>query len=201
MVIFKNILHHYPDTPVIVAPQSYWTYNTNLSELVGTDSQPIHLFARERYSYSLLQKYDFNDNVEIGLSPDTALHLDAEDLQRYIDEGHRRHQLRRDHSLLAFRDEKTGLMTDDMVASLATQATPCVRADISDEREFTFTEFVTLAAQAERIYTDRLHVTLLGHVLGKSVEMHDVVWFKNRAVYDYSLADSDNIEFNYIGDS
>lgn len=42
--------------------------------------------------------------------------------------------------------------------------------------------------RAERVRTDRLHISILSALLGKAVEMHDNSYGKNRAVYEQSLA-------------
>ena len=42
--------------------------------------------------------------------------------------------------------------------------------------------------RAERVRTDRLHIAILSTLLGKTVEMHDNNYGKNRSVYDRSLA-------------
>lgn len=46
--------------------------------------------------------------------------------------------------------------------------------------------------------TDRLHVAIAGALLGKSVELHANSYFKNRAVYQFSLRSFPSVRF--VGD-
>jgi exopolysaccharide biosynthesis predicted pyruvyltransferase EpsI len=47
----------------------------------------------------------------------------------------------------------------------------------------------------ETIRTDRLHVAIAGAVLGKAVVLYPGSYFKNRAVYDFSLRPYPNVKF------
>ncbi|MGH8812916.1 MAG: polysaccharide pyruvyl transferase family protein [Advenella sp.] len=54
---------------------------------------------------------------------------------------------------------------------------------------------VDLMSQFELVYTDRLHMSILGTLLGCKVTMHPSSYFKNKAVYDYSLSRFPNVTF------
>jgi exopolysaccharide biosynthesis predicted pyruvyltransferase EpsI len=54
---------------------------------------------------------------------------------------------------------------------------------------------VDLMSQFEQVYTDRLHMSILGTLLGCKVTMHPSSYFKNQAVYDYSLSRFPNVAF------
>ncbi|WP_193088351.1 polysaccharide pyruvyl transferase family protein [Advenella sp. FME57] len=52
-----------------------------------------------------------------------------------------------------------------------------------------------LMSQFEQIHSDRLHMSILGTLMGCEVTMHPSGYFKNRAVYDYSLSRFSNVTF------
>ncbi len=54
---------------------------------------------------------------------------------------------------------------------------------------------VTLMSQFEEIHSDRLHMSILGTLIGCTVTMHPSGYFKNKAVYDYSLSRFNNVTF------
>ncbi len=55
---------------------------------------------------------------------------------------------------------------------------------------------VDLMSQFEHIHTDRLHMSILGTLLGCQVTMHPSGYFKNKAVFEYSLSGFQNIVFS-----
>lgn len=56
-------------------------------------------------------------------------------------------------------------------------------------------EFLTAIANFEQVNTDRLHVAIAAVLLGKKVILYPNSYFKNKAVFDYSLKRFSNIEF------
>ena len=54
------------------------------------------------------------------------------------------------------------------------------------------TDFVSTVENAEEVFTDRLHVAILGSILGKKVTLYGNVYHKNRGVWEYSLRDTVN---------
>ncbi|MGX9934462.1 polysaccharide pyruvyl transferase family protein [Advenella kashmirensis] len=56
---------------------------------------------------------------------------------------------------------------------------------------------VSLMSQFEEIHTDRLHMSILGTIVGCNVSMHPSGYFKNQAVFDYSLARFPNVVFTH----
>lgn len=53
--------------------------------------------------------------------------------------------------------------------------------------------FLGFLSQYESIVTDRLHVAIGGHLLNRPVGLIPNAYFKNRAVYELSLADAQNV--------
>ena len=60
-------------------------------------------------------------------------------------------------------------------------------------------DFVSAVANADRIFTDRLHVAILAHTLGKEATLYDNRYHKNRGVYEYSLRKNRKIRFVELG--
>ncbi|WP_336760774.1 polysaccharide pyruvyl transferase family protein [Asaia sp. VD9] len=54
----------------------------------------------------------------------------------------------------------------------------------------------TLISQFDRIETDRLHMSVLSALIGRNVKMSANSYFKNRAVFDYTLARFPNVMFS-----
>lgn len=54
---------------------------------------------------------------------------------------------------------------------------------------------IALMSQFEQIHTDRLHMSILGTLMGCQVTMHPSGYFKNSAVYEYSLSGFPNVTF------
>lgn len=59
---------------------------------------------------------------------------------------------------------------------------------------------VEVLSQYERVVTDRLHIGIAASLLDCEVVLYPNSYYKNRAVYEYSLAHRKNIEFR-IGDT
>ena len=55
--------------------------------------------------------------------------------------------------------------------------------------------FLAIVGEYERILTDRLHVAIAGYLLGREVRLLPNAYFKNRAVYESSLAHAPNVQF------
>lgn len=56
-------------------------------------------------------------------------------------------------------------------------------------------EFVDYLNKYEEINTDRLHVAICGTLLGKKVNLYPNSYYKNKAVFEYSLSRFQNISF------
>lgn len=56
-------------------------------------------------------------------------------------------------------------------------------------------DFLTVIKRFEQVNTDRLHVAITSMLLGKRVNLFPNLYFKNRAVFDYSLSRFPNITF------
>ena len=71
----KDLLHKTPDIPATILPTSYHLESTNLPEMCGQRTAPLRVYARERFSFDLLEKCQFGCPFELGLDHDSAFHL------------------------------------------------------------------------------------------------------------------------------
>jgi exopolysaccharide biosynthesis predicted pyruvyltransferase EpsI len=160
----------------IVLPHSV---NGYFDELVQMASH-VRIFCREHSSLVRLRAYGFPIE-RLALSPDLAFS---------IPQGFFRNEASRHGkgSANCFRTDRES----------AFQAPPSNNVDISSSwcgdlwhgEQFTESVCRSLAeylAQYETIETDRLHVAILGAILGRKVTMYPNNYFKNSAVYQYSI--------------
>lgn len=94
----------------------------------------------------------------------------------------------KDGTLNAFREDVESLgaaLPPDNVDLSHVFATDSMTAPYSARAVDALVRFLD---RAERVRTDRLHIAILSTLLGKTVEMHDNNYGKNRSVFDRSLA-------------
>lgn len=185
LVLLKQVLKGYR-LPIAVGPQSYWFESTDFMSLF-TDDRPITLFCREPYSRDLLSVKPKPPQVEVLMSKDTALYLDQRDLDplSVTSEG--------TYDLVCFRRDKETIIPKEMKREIIEQAQNPMVDDIS--KKGLLRDFVSTVANARRIHTDRLHVAILAHILGKEATLYDNRYHKNRGVYEYSLRHNPMIRF------
>ena len=241
----------YPDIPLAVLPSS-WNYNkSEMENLFKMRHSPCFLYARERYSYQLLQDLGYIPDVKIGLDHDMAFRLaeseliaslhrvgglkhnlfverkDRESVGDIQQELHRimsmmrwiipkkiRHALPDSVRLRLYdifipferllNTRRLGKM--DVGSPLARRFIyilqrkhpefkdlPIFSADISLKEVMSFSNFCLVIANAAVVFTTRLHVGILGALLGKIVYLKSGNWHKIRGVYEFSLKDNINV--------
>ena len=194
ILILRTLLKRYSNTPIVVAPQTYWFPITDFEAVLEGTEQPVHLFARERYSKRLLSNYNLPKSVSVGLSPDTAFYHDPQSLASRASSARSNYTDKKPYDLVSFRSDKERLVSDAEVEKIVKQSGNCIVEDASLSP--TYEDFIALVSSANRIYTDRLHVSILGALFDKDTEVYAGSYFKTRGVYNYTLSDFDNISFN-----
>jgi len=168
--------------PVAVGPQSI-----RLSaETIETykENRLVHLFCREEASLVKLTQMDLAGNVVIQKSPEVALYLTREDLEGFIA------PLDPDYQLVVFRNDKESVLTEGLKRKVIGGCDNPVVSDVS--MKGSLTDFVSAVKCAEEVFTDRLHVAILGSILGRKVTLFGNIYHKNRGVWEYSLRDKVN---------
>lgn len=188
--ILRNIIKNSPLSRIIVAPQSYWFKNTRFQNLLKNSRQEIDLFARERYSHSLLCAMDLPRNAHVYLSQDSAFYLSKTDF----------HPTQGSYDLICPRLDKESLVNwniEDMqncdIIDLRGSIENVLIGDISCYVDFDY--FVKIVEGAKRVFTDRLHIAIFSTIMGKTTFLYPNCYYKNKGVYEYSLNKYPNIEF------
>jgi len=172
----------YFDVPIIIGPISCHFTERDPNPVFNSIDNEIHILCREEYSYSVLENMVKSDRVTLYVEDDTALYLDASDLD--VESSGE------DFSLISLRKGKESI--NNMVD--VTVEPPILARDISQDEE-TFERFINTASNAEKIYTDRLHGAIIGTILDKKVRFYENRYHKNRGVYEKSLSEYGNITF------
>lgn len=197
LVILKSLLKSC-DIPIVIAPQTYWFPITDFEAIFDGVTQPVHLFARERYSKRLLDGYEFPSTVSTYLSPDTAFYNTPEELMANIDQTtatSRGHSLEHEYELAAFRDDKERLVSDDIIFGIRERPVKTLVGDVSLPPQ-TYSDFITIICNADVVYTDRLHVSILASLFGIETYVYQGAYFKTQGVYNYSMAHMDHVHFH-----
>jgi exopolysaccharide biosynthesis predicted pyruvyltransferase EpsI len=185
LVLLKQVLKRHR-LPIAVGPQSYWFEATDFMSLFA-DDRPVTLFCREPYSRDLLSVKPRPPQVEVLMSKDTALYLD----QRYLDSLAVPSE--ETYDLVCFRRDKETIIPRETKREIIEQTQNPMVDDIS--KKGLLRDFVSTVANARRIHTDRLHVAILAHILGKEATLYDNRYHKNRGVYEYSMRHNPMIRF------
>ena len=184
-VLLQQVLRRHRK-PVAVAPQSYAFRGTDFMGMLPRDSS-ITLFSRERYSLGHLSEMSRPPNVNLKLSQDTALYLQEGDLTPLVE------PYDESYDLVSFRGDKESLVPAREKAAVREA---CENPRIEDVSvRGSLSDFVSAVADARRIYTDRLHVSILAHILGKEVTLYGNRYHKNKGVYEHSLSGDPKVVF------
>ncbi len=169
------------EAPIAVGPQSYVFNRTRIADYFMAGREAT-LFCRERYSHDHLTEQGLPPSVHLKVSPELALYLDPEDLEEYTEPREERYQL------VAMRRDREASVSEKLLLEIEEACDNPVTRDIS--MEGSLTDFVSWVANAETVYTDRLHVAILSSILGKDATLFGNRYHKNRGVWEYSLRDS-----------
>ena len=147
-------------------------------ELLGSLGSNAFIFARERVSFRhIVNSMSHPENCFIG--HDLALSLDCSDIKTGIEHGH----------LNAFREdtEKTSIVIpgDNVDLSSKFQTPGCT----TEWNEIVASVYGLMSAisNASSVSTNRLHIAILASLLNKKTKFYDNSYYKNKAVYEYSL--------------
>lgn len=151
-------------------------------------TEQITIFARERVSYEHLASIKGMED-RVYLCHDLAFATDFSQFKIHNPEG-------RKGTLNLFREDEearsAGYYSHNYDFSLLwngvswSDKAMCVRR---------LAPLIELMTQFEEIHTDRLHMSVLGTLLGCKVTMYPSGYFKNQAVYEYSLSRFPNVVF------
>ncbi len=214
--LLKKIIEKYPNKRIIIAPHSVYFYKTNFEKILNNCKQEIHFFTREKYSYERLSKMNLNKNIHLYLANDTAFLLEysnyIENLKKKSNNKYILVSLRIDYEShildkkkLKFFENVFGrfglreifervyhqIISKQFIRrNLKNRKAKIIIADASLEN---YDKFIDLILNASEIYTDRLHVGVLGAILNKRVYLYSSSYKKIEGVYEQSLKKYPNI--------
>jgi exopolysaccharide biosynthesis predicted pyruvyltransferase EpsI len=208
--IWQRVWERFPDKEFVVGPSGFTTDESAWRKAILEDGTPVKaLFARDRASYQALRSAGLPPHIELGLAHDPALHLRG---SRWM-EAHRQAATKA-FVLISFRDDhETNVLTpriaryvpgrwhrqlarvENRYRRRSKASSAAARADarfpmlVKDITKASLDLCVETVREAAEIHTDRLHLMLLGAMLGKTVFAYGTSYNKLEAVLDYSLAD------------
>ncbi len=154
----------------------------------------ITIFAREQNTFDRLVKYRGMES-RVHLTHDLAF---VADLSVFEEDINKARLNSREGTLNIFREDEesstTGHRKHNYDLSLLWNAIAwhdtqeCIRK---------LRPVVQLLVQKQVVHTDRLHMSILATILGCDVFMYPSRYFKNQAVFDYSLSSFPNVQFSH----
>jgi exopolysaccharide biosynthesis predicted pyruvyltransferase EpsI len=214
-----------PDKDIVVGPSSYWFRKLDFPAILRKSSGRITLFCRERRSEEFLRSLDLPPQVTVMLSQDLAFELrDSEFLREQLSLAQDRQVLcamRKDCEgeagvfartraswLPAPIRKPLSWLRDRLVANRsADRLTPILRSisprpaaseivyrDISVSLDFH--GFCREVRNSRAVITNRLHVGILGSLLGKRVHLLRGAYHKIDGVYEYSLSENSAVSLH-----
>ncbi len=187
-------IDEYPETAMIVAPSYYQYKSCDFSRICSKTKAPIQLFVRDNLSYEFLLGLDLPTNVVSNLSQDLAFELRSssfiQDLQQKSSQQHILITLKQE---IVEQDEIIKRLIDQQLYLSRSKTINC---DISTK--VSYDEFIESICQAKIIYTDRLHVGLLGHLLNKDIHFVLNNNVKIKGVYEYNLDKASNVQLHEV---
>lgn len=165
---------------VIQGPQTYWNDNdflkVQVAEPVGrAKSKRLVFFSREKVSGEALKRI-LPQEVESIVDHDSALNLDRVDLESLLPK-HRSDV----YTLYAIREDKEARNPGGIGYF-------SVWSDPVRPRQ-RFEDWLLIHLEAKEIITNRLHSSICGSILGVPTTLLPNSYFKNRAVWEHSLAE------------
>lgn len=175
--LYKKLKKYINNNKCIVLPHTIFGYK----DLIHETHNNLTIICREKVSYELCVLNGANKD-NLFLADDMAFYLPPDELSQFIINGEgRAYCLRTDgesSKLLYIRD-----CNNDISLSW--------NGELWDN--FLLSKYVTYSlasylSQFEEIETDRLHIAILSAMLNKKVIMYPNDYYKNRAIFENSIA-------------
>ena len=156
---------------IIILPHTI--FGKRQVHLLNNLKNKVTVFCRERLSADFISKN--TENLSVYLSVDCAFYNNFKSKK----EG--------EGILNVFRTDRESILSK----------IPELNNDLSYSgyAQKPIDELIDHLDEYEEIRTDRLHIAIASAILGKKVKLHSNSYFKNEAVYEYSLKKYPNVEF------
>jgi exopolysaccharide biosynthesis predicted pyruvyltransferase EpsI len=168
----KNYIHN----KIVILPHTIKDEDSFIREL----NNNVIIFCREKISYNYVYKL-YKNKHNLYLSKDLALYLN---LDKYVIIG------KGECNVFRTDKEKSSkkIPNDNIDLSLT------LLDEEKDINEMVI-DMIKYISNYETINTNRLHVAIISSLLGKNVNFYRNSYYKNKAVYDYSLYFFDKTKF------
>ena len=178
------VLNNINDNNIVILPHTIYSI-PGLFETISNNSNIIFL-CRELTSYKYV-----NDNFfikkNIYLSKDLGLYLNIP--KHFLNDNGK-------EILYCFREdcERTFIPKKNIDISVKHNLKRQNNVD-SKKIDNLFYNILNVLSTYKIIHTNRLQIAILGHLLNKKVYLYPNNYFKNEAIYDYSLSNFKNISY------
>ncbi len=217
----EESLKKYTQAKLVIGPATFvFGYTDWDKKFKYFGSQILGLFAREPKSYANLENANLPSNIQIGLSHDPSLYLlDSswmKEQRKNCSQEYILTAFRRDHEANSGIEEKCikplkPILSDKLFKKLTRWARKqSKRRNIrmahklsnndlpfrnEDVWRMPFDGYVETIRRAKEVHTDRLHVMILGAMLGKKIYGYPTSYGKLNNVYEHSLKGWADVKF------
>ena len=176
------LIRHKNKNEILILPHTI----TNEDKLLSDLDSNITIFCREKISFEYVKK-TFRHTKNIFLSKDLAFYISNDFLDKYKVKGNGI------CNLLRCDKEATNIKIPNDNNDLSVTILPKGERrwacdDIDDINRISSIIFEHIS-KYEIVNTNRLHLAVAGILIGKKVNFYDNNYYKNRAVYEYSIKD------------
>lgn len=209
----KKVVQEYPNNKIIILPQTVYyegAYNARWDAHIFRQHKNLIICARDKYSYRILKAYGFCRNVM--LVPDMAFCINKNKLNKYT-----KQQLHKD---LLFKRIDKEESDEDLINTLSEKYDVSdwpfyiefdplfekLKSLINEGRcneadEYAVNTYlpnrvkvgVEFISQYDRVFSNRLHGTILSILLDKEVYIFDNSYGKNSQYYNAWLKEAKNV--------
>jgi len=213
MVHIEESLKKYTRAKLVIGPATfefgYTGWDKNFKEF---GPQISGLFARDPQSYVNLKNANLPSNIQTGLSHDPSLYLLnsswMEEQRKNCSQEYILAAFRRDHESSPGAEERCikplkAILPEKMFAKMtrwckkrSKRRKILVAQKLSNDKlpfrdediwRMAFDDYVETIRRAKEIHTDRLHVMILGAMLGKRIYGYPTSYGKLNNIYEHSL--------------
>lgn len=208
----------FAEKKIVIGPSTFSSNFCDWHEKIKLQKNIKSLFARDCRSHEVIKSFSLIDYENIGLGHDSALYLSETDLFRKLRKVSKNEYclvaLRRDHEAHSpkylnrwptntiggrFEGKMKRLFRGVFLKQRLNMAKRYVSNKNVLYQDISLLSnpvlFLEKINNAERIITDRLHVMIVGAMLGKKIYAIDTFYNKLQAVYKHSMIDWFDVQF------
>jgi pyruvyl transferase EpsO len=218
--LLKNIIKSYPNKKIVISPSTCHFSKTNFEQILNNHKSVVHFFAREKNSFTRLKNMNLNKNINFYLANDTAFLLEKTnyfyEIKKQSKNNYILFSFRTDRESILLNERIINLIrgffgefgtfgTSDIIRYKYTKykinkfiknikQNYNKKKIITDASYKDYNTFIKLILNASEIYTDRMHVGILGAMLGKKVYLYKTKYDKVQGVYEQTLHSYPNVK-------